>query len=249
VAGEAIVNSHRTRLGRTIAGIGVFAVIGTMGAPPAGAGPIGATHPPSGTESAAGHTITWSLGGVFPVPADRADLLAYPYDGVIYQGTTVTFSGSAEFALGPGLVTNLDMTASMGWMMDAKQTATLRKAVGPGNYSLPFNMTLKIPAARSAEGAKAAPAAPLNAIQAMVSSRNCNDNGVCDGPEAIMYYALLPGQRPKAPVDRIAPTVKAIPPLPRGSSARRRRSQPGTRPTTPTGRSWCTPTSTRRARS
>jgi len=202
--------SHRLNPFATLAAtIGTIAVIAALPAPGAAASARAAAHPLSGTESSAGHTVTWSIGGAFPVPADRPDLLAYPYDGVIYPGSTVTLSGSETFTLGAGLVTNLDMTASLGFMMDAKDTATLRKPVSAGTYTLPFDLKLKVPASRSAVGKSGAPAAPLNTVQAMVDSRNCNDNGVCDGPEVIMYLALLPGKAPKT--DRIPPTVRAVP--------------------------------------
>ena len=206
------MNRSRGRLTAAVALVGAVAMVVAGPVPSAGANAdtsaSAATHSLSGTESAAGHTITWSIGGVSPVPADRADLLAYPYDGVIYRGDTVTMAGSAAFTLGAGLVTNLDMTASMGWMMDAKDKVTLRKVVSAGSYSLPFNFTLKVPRSRSASR-PAADGVVLNSIQALVSSRNCNDNGVCDGPEAIMYIALLEGKGPGG--DRIAPHIRAIP--------------------------------------
>jgi hypothetical protein len=186
-----------------------MAVVAALPAPTAGASAPAATHPLSGTESSAGHTVTWTIGGAFPVPANRPDLLAYPYDGVIYQGSDVTLSGSETFTLGAGLVTNLDMTASLGFMMDAKDTETLRKTVSAGTYTMPFNLKLNVPRSRSAVHKVTAPAAPLNTVQAMVDSRNCNDDGVCDGPEVIMYLALLPGKAPK--VDRTPPTVRADP--------------------------------------
>jgi hypothetical protein len=200
---------RRNRILGITAMIGTLALLAPLSAPGAGAIIRTATHPLSGTESSAGHTVTWTIGGAFPVPADRPDLLAYPYDGVIYQGSAVTLSGSATFTLGAGLVTNLDMTASLGFMMDAKDTATLRKPVSAGTYTMPFNLKLKVPRSRSVDAGGSAAAAPLNTVQAMVDSRNCNDNGVCDGPEVIMYLALLPGKAPK--IDRTPPTVRADP--------------------------------------
>jgi hypothetical protein len=203
------MNSRRNPLSRILALIGAFAVVVALPTPGVEASVPAATHPLSGTESSAGHTVTWTIGGAFPVPASRPDLLAYPYDGVIYQGSSVTLSGSETFTLGAGLVTNLDMTASLGFMMDPKDTATLRKTVSAGTYTMPFNLKLKVPRSRSAGGTVTAPAAPLNTVQAMVDSRNCNDDGVCDGPEVIMYLALLPGKAPK--VDLVPPTVRADP--------------------------------------
>ena len=202
------MNVQVGRVTGTVAVVGALAMVFSGPVPSAGVTTGIVTHSLSGTESEAGHTITWSIGGVSPVPADRADLLAYPYDGVIYLGDTVTMAGSAEFTLGAGLVTNLDMTASMGWMMDAKDDETLRKTVSAGTYSMPFNFTLKVPRSRSGSR-PAADGALLNAIQAMVTSRNCNDDGVCDGPQAIMYIALLEGKGSGG--DRIAPHIRAIP--------------------------------------
>jgi hypothetical protein len=106
-------------------------------------------------------------------------------------------------------VTNLDMTASLGFMMDAKDTATMRKTVSAGTYTMPFSLKLTVPRSKAIEAKVTAPGAPLNTVQAMVDSRNCNDDGACDGPEVIMYLALLPGKAPN--VDRIPPTVKAEP--------------------------------------
>jgi hypothetical protein len=203
------MHRRRDRLVRIAALCGTLAVLAALPTPGAGAVARPATHPLTGTESGAGHTVTWTIGGAYPVPANRPDLLAYPYDGVIYPGSVVTLSGSETFTLGAGLVTNLDMTASLGFMMDAKDTATLRKTVSAGTYTMPFNLKLKVPRSRSAAETVAAPAAPLNTVQAMVDSRNCNDDGACDGPEVIMYLALLPGKAPKG--DRIAPTVRAVP--------------------------------------
>ena len=203
------MNSRRIPVARIVALACAFAIAVTLPAPTAGASIPMATHPLSGTESAAGHTVTRPIDGAFPVPADRPDLLAYPYDGVIYPGSTVTLNGSESFTLGAGLVTNLDMTASLGFMMDAKDTATMRKTVSAGTYTMPFNLKLKVARSRTIVGKPGAPAAPLNTVQALVDSRNCNDDGGCDGPEVIMYLALLPGKAPK--VDRIPPTVKAEP--------------------------------------
>lgn len=203
------METRRISITRIVALASALAIVVALPAPGAGASVPTATHPLSGTESAAGHTVTWTIDGAFPVPADRPDLLAYPYDGVIYPGSTVTLSGSETFTLGAGLVTNLDMTASLGYMMDAKDTATLRKTVSAGTYTLPFNLKLKVARSRAVDDKPADAAAPLNTVQALVDSRNCNDNGVCDGPEVIMYLALLPGRAPK--VDRIPPTVKAEP--------------------------------------
>jgi hypothetical protein len=203
------MNGRRNPLARIVAIVGSIAVIAALPAAGAGASVPAATHPLAGTESAAGHTVTWSIGGAYPVPANRPDLLAYPYDGVIYPGSMVTLTGSETFTLGAGLVTNLDMTASLGFMMDPKDTATLRKTVSAGTYTLPFNLKLKVPPSRTVDEKVAAPAAPLNTVQALVDSRNCNDDGGCDGPEVIMYLALLPGKAPKG--DRIPPSVRAVP--------------------------------------
>lgn len=201
------MNGSRSSLGRIVALMGALALLAALPGPAASAVAPSATHPLSGTESLAGHTVTWTIGGALPVPANRPDLLAYPYDGVIYQGSTVTLSGSETFTLGAGLVTNLDMTASLGFMMDAKDTKTMRKTVSAGTYTMAFDLTLKVP--RSADGKAPGAPAVLNTVQALVDSRNCNDDGGCDGPEVIMYLALLPGKAPN--VDLIAPTVRAQP--------------------------------------
>ena len=78
-----------------------------------------------------------------------------------------------------------------------------------GAYPVPFDLKLIVPRSRSVAETVTAPAAPLNTVQAPIDSRNCNDSGVCDGPEVIMYLALLPGRAPQ--VDVVPPTVKADP--------------------------------------
>ena len=108
------MNSRRIPVARIVALACAFAIAVTLPAPTAGASIPMATHPLSGTESAAGHTVTWTIDGAFPVPADRPDLLAYPYDGVIYPGSTVTLNGSESCTRVAGPATNPETTASSG---------------------------------------------------------------------------------------------------------------------------------------
>lgn len=64
------MTSRRDRLSRVFALIGALAVVIALPAPLAGASVPAAPHPLSGTESSAGHTVTWTISGAYPVPFD-----------------------------------------------------------------------------------------------------------------------------------------------------------------------------------
>ncbi|MCU0277706.1 MAG: hypothetical protein MUE31_02315 [Candidatus Nanopelagicales bacterium] len=135
--------------------------------------------PLSGTQEAGGHTISWSLSGASAAPAE----LAGSYDGVIAAGATVTFSGSATFTLGQGYVTNLSQSASLS----GADSASFSDRVGGGSYTLPYSLSIRAPKATDTDKIGDV----IGYVSASVSSRNCNDYGVCDGPSASLSLAVL----------------------------------------------------------
>ncbi len=137
--------------------------------------------PLSGTQEAGGHTLTWALSGAAAAPAELAD----SYDGVIRAGSTVTFSGSATYTISQGYVTNLSQSASLS----GAPGASFSQRVGGGTYTLPYSLSTTAPKATDADKTGEV----IGYVSASVSSRNCNDSGVCGGPSVRLSLAVVAG--------------------------------------------------------
>ncbi len=153
------------------------AVVLIVGTTPAAADATLSGTALSGTEEYVGHTLTWSTGGAGAAPADLGS-----YDGVVPAGATVTFTGSASFSLGPG-VTNLSQSASLS----GTDGASFSQRVGEGTYTLPFRLTTVAPKADETDKAGDV----IGSLSASVSSRNCNDYGLCGGPTISLSLAVV----------------------------------------------------------
>lgn len=138
-----------------------------------------AATPFSGTQQAGGHTLTWSLSGAQAPPAD----LVGSYDGVVPAGATVTFSGSATFVIGQGYVTNLSQDASLS----GTDGASFSQRVGGGTFTLPYSLSTRAPKATDEDKVGDV----IGYLSASVSSRNCNDWGVCEGPSVSFSLAVV----------------------------------------------------------
>lgn len=141
------------------------------------AGPARAADPLAGSVDYAGHRMSWSVTGASAAPADLADR----YDGVVQAGTSVTFSGSMTFGLGPRSVTNLSQSADL----TGSKGVTFSQRVGEGTYTLPYSLQ----AIATGSGTTGV----IGSMTASVSSRNCNDWGVCGGPTVTIDLAVIKG--------------------------------------------------------
>ncbi|MFN8128128.1 MAG: hypothetical protein U0R28_04965 [Candidatus Nanopelagicales bacterium] len=151
-----------------------------------------------GSLSYAGHTITWSTAGVAPASGD----LVGRYDAVVTAGQTVTFSGSAAYTQG-NAVTNLRQEAYLTNVTPVSFAAR----VNAGTFTLPFSLSYT-PARVTGTGV-------VGSLTAALSSRNCNDWGVCGGPEMSLSIAILGvgdnSTPPPASGDSEAPRVRVAP--------------------------------------
>lgn len=141
------------------------------------AGPARAADPLAGSVDYAGHRMSWSVTGASAAPADLADR----YDGVVQAGTSVTFSGSMTFGLGPRSVTNLSQSADL----TGSKGVTFSQRVGEGTYTLPYSLQ----AIATGSGTTGV----IGSMTATVSSRNCNDWGLCGGPTVTIDLAVIKG--------------------------------------------------------
>lgn len=141
------------------------------------AGPARAADPLAGSVDYAGHRMSWSVTGASAAPADLADR----YDGVVQAGTSVTFSGSMSFSLGPRSVTNLSQSADL----TGSKGVTFSQRVGEGTYTLPYSLQ----AIATGSGTTGV----IGSMTATVSSRNCNDWGLCGGPTVTIDLAVIKG--------------------------------------------------------
>jgi hypothetical protein len=160
---------------------------------------LAAGVPLSGTTELYGHTISWALSGASAPPAD----LAADYDGVVSPGTRVTFSGSASFTIGEGYATNLNQSASLS---GAATGASFSQRVGGGTYTLPYSLSATAPTAPTS----AEPGEVVSTITARVSSRNCNDWGVCGGPSTTVTVAVVKADPTPAPKTMVAAAWKCV---------------------------------------
>lgn len=149
------------------------------------AGPARAEGPGlSGSQEYGGNTVTWATGGVSPATGE----LAASYDGVVAPGGTVTFAGSMSFSIGAGAVTNLSQSASL---TGASTTVSFSQRVGEGTYTTPYSLSVKAPAVP--KGQAVAKGQVVGSLTAYAASRNCNDYGVCGGPQISLDIAIVVG--------------------------------------------------------
>jgi hypothetical protein len=139
--------------------------------------PAIAADPLTGSVDYAGHQMSWSVGGASAAPTELADR----YDGVVQVGATVTFSGSMTFSLGPHSATNLSQYASLS----GAKGVSFSQRVGEGTYTTPFSLTTTA----TGNGTTGV----VGSLSATVSSRNCNDWGLCAGPTVTIDLAVVRG--------------------------------------------------------
>lgn len=108
----------------------------------------------------------------------------------------VTFSGSAAFSIGKGYVTNL----SQSGLLSGTDGASFYERVGEGTYTLPFSLATTAP--KAADANKIGDV--IGYISASVSSRNCNDWGLCGGPSARLSLAVVGHLLGHGEADRLA---------------------------------------------
>lgn len=198
---------HRSRRTSLIIGAVAFSIVGWAVVPPAGAS-LGAADSPglSGTISADGHTLTWATGGVSAVPSNRPDL-AEQYDGVVAGGAAVSFTGTMDFTIAQGFVTNLSQSASMSGAANSPPSATYSGRVGGTTVSTPFALSGRAPWTKDMTAADNGVAATL---VLSASSRNCNDYGVCGGPGVELVIAVMKTGA-GGPTENKPPIIKALP--------------------------------------
>ena len=162
-------------------------------------GPAAAANPDAGSggisDSAegGGFNVSYSLSGVTPGPGDTPSRRS----GTV-TSDTVTLTGSASFTIGEGFVTYLAMSANLyvsGGASEAEKWPPpgVDGAVGGTTVTMPFSLTIKVPPVPDPPPTvdpfdlvdpSASPTAPPYAtVTFSVSARNCNDSGVCGGPE------------------------------------------------------------------
>ncbi|MCU0299452.1 MAG: hypothetical protein MUF33_13170, partial [Candidatus Nanopelagicales bacterium] len=81
-----------------------------------------------------------------------------------------------------GYVTNLSQSASL---TGATGTSFSQRVYG-GTYTTPFNLTTKATSSATTSGV-------VGSLSASLSSRNCNDSGVCGGPSVTIDLAIVRG--------------------------------------------------------
>lgn len=157
--------------------------------------------PLSDTLTLDAHTLTYSIGGVEPVPDDP---VYEGYDGIIRTGGTITFSGSTSFSIG-GLAncTGLRMTANMGgWGIESQnQTWTSPQEATPehnfcdGQTSWDFTLTAEVPDLPEEEllPPTDGPAEPIGSIYGASENVACGVGGVCGGVSMDFSIAVVPG--------------------------------------------------------
>ena len=176
-----------------------------LGAPASAVAPTAERPGLSGSTSFEGHTISWATGGVSPVPSNRPDLAA-SHDGVVAGGATVTFSGTMTYVIGEGFVTNLSQDAGLSGGA-TPQSKAYSGRVGGTTVSTPFSFSVRAPWTKDRPTQENGVAGTMVAT---VSSRNCNDWGVCGGPSVTLTLAVMAsaGGRPTA---NKPPTIRVLP--------------------------------------
>jgi hypothetical protein len=154
------------------------------------ASPVQAGGGVSDTLSYGGHKLTYTVTGVTAGPADTPAHRA----GTV-TGKTVNVSGSATFTIDQSGVTNLVMGADLSVSGGESKSASWPPTGVDGRISgqtvnFPFNLEVTIPPAPSPEvglfptsaPSPGASPEPYATVSFSVSSKNCNDDGVCGGP-------------------------------------------------------------------
>ena len=194
------------RSASALVGVSVIIAAAVIGIP-ARASVVAADSPGlSGSTTYEGHTLTWATGGVSAIPGNRPDL-AESYDGVAVPGTTVTFSGSMDYTIGQGGVTNLSQSASVSGGTTSPPSVSYSGRVGGTTITTPFSLSTRAPWTKDL-------AAQPNGVAATIvlsaSSRNCNDWGLCGGPGVELVIAVLKSGSGGASANK-PPTVKVVP--------------------------------------
>jgi hypothetical protein len=166
----------------------------------------------SGSFEGDGHTFTYNVSGVEPGPEDQP----FNHSGTVTD-TKATLSGSASFTIGDGLVTNLGMNAAISVGDQSAQESWPPEGVdgrvGGTTITFPFDLTVEVPPPPEQDpddlafGTTTEPEEPVPyaTLSFSVSSRNCNDSGVCGGPQASGSFLVFATDRPSSPtVDWIA---------------------------------------------
>ena len=161
--------------------------------PAAAAGPDAGSGGISDSAEINGFTVSYSLSGVTPGPGDTP-----PFRSGTVTGDTVTLTGSASFTQ-PGGGTHLAMSAHLYVSGGASESeawpppGVSGDVVGATTVTMPFNLTVKVPPVPDppptvdpfdlADPSASPTAPPYATVTFSVSARNCNDSGVCGGPE------------------------------------------------------------------
>ena len=179
-------------MGRRWCGAGLLlGAVWLLAAGPTGiASPVEAGGGVSDTLSYGGHTLTYTVSGVTAGPDDKPT-----HRSGTVTGKTVSVSGSATFAIDKSGVTNLAMGADLSVSGGESKSASWPPKGTDGRISgqtvnFPFNLEVTIPPAPSPEAglfptAAPSPGAspePYATVSFSISSKNCNDYGVCGGP-------------------------------------------------------------------
>lgn len=183
--------------------VGLLALVGFLLSAGPAARPAAAAGGVSDTLNYGGHKLTYTVTGVTAGPDDTPAHRA----GTV-TGNTVTVSGSASFTIDKSGVTNLVMSASLSVTGGASKSASWPPSGVDGRISgqtvnFPFSLEVTIPPAPSPEVGEFPTAAPspgaspepYATVSFSVSSKNCNDDGVCGGPGADGNFQVFLGSQ------------------------------------------------------
>ena len=190
----------RWRRGLAVGLLVLFSLL--LSAVPA-AGQASAGGSVSDTVKYGGHTLSYTVTGVTTGPGDTPAHRA----GTV-TGATVAVSGSASFTIDESGVTNLSMSASLSVTGGESMSASwppkgVNGRVTGQTVNFPFSLQVTIPPAPSPDadqlpGEAPSPGSspePYATVSFDVSSKNCNDDGVCGGPEVDgTFLVFLGGQ-------------------------------------------------------
>jgi hypothetical protein len=183
--------------------VGLLALVGFLLSAGPAARPAAAAGGVSDTLNYGGHRLTYTVTGVTAGPDDTPAHRA----GTV-TGNTVTVSGSASFTIDKSGVTNLVMSASLSVTGGESKSASWPPSGVDGRISgqtvnFPFSLEVNIPPAPSPEVGEFPTAAPspgaspepYATVSFSVSSKNCNDDGVCGGPGADGTFQVFLGSQ------------------------------------------------------
>jgi hypothetical protein len=188
--------------------VGLLLLVGLLLSAGPAASPAAAGGGVSDTVKYGDHTLTYTVTGV---RTGSGDTQAHRSGTV--TSTTVSVSGSASFTIDKSGVTNLSMSASLSVTGGASKLASwppkgVNGRVSGQTVNFPFNLQVTIPPAPSFDeddfpGAEPIPGgspAPYATVSFDLSSKNCNDDGVCGGPEVDgTFLVFLGGQTGNTP--------------------------------------------------